>query len=107
MFSVPTTYHECKGIYILEALANGVPVVQPNHGVFGDLIGRTQGGLLVKPDDPEALAEGIRRLLLDEPLRRRLGSQGREVVHREYTAERMAENALKVYERYVGAASTR
>jgi glycosyltransferase involved in cell wall biosynthesis len=105
VFSVPTTYHECKGIYILEALANGVPVVQPEHGVFGDLIGATQGGLLVAPDDPAALAEGLRQVLSNTDLRRRLGSQGREVVHREYTAERMAVNAMKVYEQYAGQPS--
>ena len=52
VLSVPTTYREPKGLYVLEALANGVPVVQPRHGSFPELIEATGGGLLVNPDDP-------------------------------------------------------
>ena len=47
VLSVPTTYREPKGLYVLEALANGVPVVQPRHGSFPELIEATGGGLLV------------------------------------------------------------
>src|SRR5262249_13314655 len=49
VLSVPTTYPEPKGLYVLEALANGVPVVQPAHGSFPELIEATGGGLLVTP----------------------------------------------------------
>ena len=63
---MPTTYHEPKGLYILEAWANGVPVVQPRHGSFPELIEATGGGLLVDADDPAALAEGLRRMLVDQ-----------------------------------------
>ena len=52
VMSVPTPYREPKGLYVLEALANGVPVVQPSHGSFPELIGASGGGLLVTPDDP-------------------------------------------------------
>src|SRR5437016_13208402 len=53
VLSVPTTYREPKGLYVLEALANGVPVVQPRHGSFPELLERTGGGLLVNPNDPD------------------------------------------------------
>src|SRR5262249_41030309 len=56
VLSVPTAYREPKGLYALEALAHGVPVVQPRHGSFPELIEATGGGLLVKPNDAEALA---------------------------------------------------
>ena len=52
VLSVPTTYREPKGLYILEAWANGVPVVQPRHGTFPELIEQTGGGLLVEPEMP-------------------------------------------------------
>ena len=52
VLSVPTTYREPKGLYVLEALANGVPVVQPRHGSFPELIEATGGGLLVEPERP-------------------------------------------------------
>ena len=52
VLSVPTVYQEAKGIYVLEAWARGVPVVQPNHGSFPELIEMTGAGLLVPPNDP-------------------------------------------------------
>src|SRR5207245_5862990 len=62
VLSVPTTYREPKGLYVLEALANGVPVVQPRHGSFPELVEATGGGLLVNPADPHDLARALRQL---------------------------------------------
>ena len=59
VMSVPATYAEPKGIFLLEAMATGVPVVQPRRGAFPEIIERTGGGLLVEPDDAEALADGL------------------------------------------------
>ena len=63
MFSVPTTYDEPKGMFLLEALANGVPVVQPRRGAFPEIVSKTGGGLLVGRDDPAALADGLPRVV--------------------------------------------
>ena len=53
VLSVPTTYREPKGLYVLEAWANGVPVVQPRHGSFPELMEAAGGGLLDRfPDRP-------------------------------------------------------
>src|SRR5205814_3313393 len=73
VLSVPTTYREPKGLYVLEALANGTPVVQPRHGSFPELVEATGGGLLVNPDDPADLARGLRELLTDAGRRAELG----------------------------------
>jgi glycosyltransferase involved in cell wall biosynthesis len=100
VMSVPTTYREPKGLYVLEALANGVPVVQPRHGSFPELIERTGGGLLVNPDDPEDLAQSLASLLKDEDQRRELGQKGRKAVHEFFNAARMAEETLVVYRKY-------
>src|SRR5262249_36316742 len=88
VLSVPTTYREPKGLYVLEALANGVPVVQPRHGSFPELIEATGGGLLVNPDDPHDLARGLHQLLEDHERRAELGRQGKEIVHGRFHAER-------------------
>ncbi len=101
MLSVPTTYREPKGLYVLEALANGVPVVQPRHGSFPELIEATGGGLLVNPDDPADLARALRRLMEDRTLAEELGRKGREVVHERFTADQMARDTLDVYARYL------
>jgi glycosyltransferase involved in cell wall biosynthesis len=100
VLSVPTTYREPKGIYILEALANGVPVVQPRHGSFPELIAATGGGLLVEPNDADALAQGIRQLLEDVPLRRRLGEDGQKAVRSRFTAEQMARETAAILALY-------
>ena len=55
------TYDEPKGVFLLEAMASGVPVVQPRRGAFTEIVEKTGGGLLVAPDDPAALADGAAR----------------------------------------------
>lgn len=100
VLSVPTVYREPKGLYVLEALANGVPVVQPRHGSFPELVEATGGGLLVAPGDAADLARGLRQLLLDPAHRAELGRKGKEVVHRQFHAERMAQETLAVYRTY-------
>jgi glycosyltransferase involved in cell wall biosynthesis len=101
VLSVPTTYREPKGLYVLEALANGVPVVQPQHGSFPELIESTSGGLLVEPDNPEDLARGLRQLLENVGHRQELGRKGKEAVHRQFTAQAMAHKTIAVYASYV------
>ena len=101
VLSVPTIYKEPKGLYVLEALANGVPVVQPRHGAFPELIEATGGGLLVDPESPEALAVGLEQLMKDPVERETLGRKGREVVHRNYTDTAMAQATLDLYRRYI------
>ena len=49
VLSVPTIYNEPKGLFVLEAFANGVPVVQPRHGAFPELTEATEGGRVVEP----------------------------------------------------------
>jgi len=99
VFSVPTVYHEPKGLYILEAWANGVPVVQPRHGSFPELIESTGGGLLVDPDNPIALAEGLRKLLENHELRSQCGRAGEVAVRERFTASAMAGATVAVLER--------
>jgi len=59
LLSVPATYNEPKGVFLLEAMASGVPVVQPRRGSFTEMVETTGAGLLLPPDDPEALADAI------------------------------------------------
>ncbi|MCX6909235.1 MAG: glycosyltransferase family 4 protein [Verrucomicrobia bacterium] len=97
VFSMPTTYREPKGLPVLEALACGVPFVGPAHGVFPELAAATGGCVLVKPGDPQALADGLLQLVADARLRDEMGRRGYEAVHRDFTAERMAEQTLEIF----------
>ncbi|HXG09703.1 MAG TPA: glycosyltransferase family 4 protein [Gemmataceae bacterium] len=101
VLSVPTVYREPKGLYVLEALANGVPVVQPRHGSFPELIEATGGGLLVNPNDPSDLARGLRQLLEDPAHRAELGRKGKEAVQQKFNADVMARRTIEVFRKYL------
>jgi glycosyltransferase involved in cell wall biosynthesis len=98
VLSVPATYDEPKGIFLLEAMACGIPVVQPRRGGFSEIVENTGGGLLVEPDDAESLAEGLLRVYRDPALAETLGRRGFEKVREHYSVARMADRAIDVYE---------
>ena len=100
VLSVPTIYREPKGIYVLEALAAGVPVVVPAHGAFPELLEGTGGGRLVEPGDPERLAVALHELLLDPAARAQLAADGQRRVHERFDAEAMARRTLDVWSEY-------
>lgn len=101
VLSVPTTYQEPKGLFVLEALAAGVPVVLPAHGAFPELIEATSGGELVPPNNPLALADQLEKLLNDAEARSELATAGSTVVHCRYNAEAMARQTLDVLSEFL------
>ncbi|HEX3798187.1 MAG TPA: glycosyltransferase [Verrucomicrobiae bacterium] len=98
VFSVPALYGEAFGLYVIEALASGVPIVQPRHAAFPELIEATGGGVLCEPGDPCALADALEPLLLDSTRARELGATGRKAVLEKFNSEFMAAEVLRAYE---------
>jgi glycosyltransferase involved in cell wall biosynthesis len=97
VFSVPEIYNDPKGLFLLEAMAAGIPVVQPRRGAFSEMIELTGGGILVEPDNPEALAQGLFELWKDPDRRNTLGAQGYQGVREHYSVTQMAERAMAIY----------
>ena len=97
VLSVPSPYHEPKGLYLLEALSCGVPAVQPNHGAFPEIIHRTGGGLLSKTESGPDVADAIYELWKDPPRAEAFGRNGADGVRRHYTLRHMAEGVLNAY----------
>ncbi|MFT5125997.1 MAG: glycosyltransferase involved in cell wall biosynthesis [Kiritimatiellia bacterium] len=95
VFSVPTVYHEPKGLFVLEAMAAGIPVVQPAHGAFPELIERG-AGCLFEPDNANALADVLEGLLRDASRRKQVGLAGRTSVLEHMHANQMADDWLHV-----------
>ena len=104
VLSVPATYDEPKGVFLLEAMASGVPVVQPRRGAFTEIVEKTGGGLLVAPDDPAALADGLYELWKDPAKGDALGARGFQGVRAHYSIERSTDRQMDVYEALVSRA---
>jgi glycosyltransferase involved in cell wall biosynthesis len=102
VFSVPATYGESFGLYVVEALAAGVPVVQPDSGGFPEILEATGGGILTKTGEQEELADAIEALLLDPVRAKALGDQGRKAVFEKFGVERMTREVLAVFEEISG-----
>jgi glycosyltransferase involved in cell wall biosynthesis len=101
VLSVPSPYHEPKGLYLLEAMACGVPVVQPNHGAFPEIIERTGGGVLARSAAGADVADALYDVWKDPARAAELGRRGAEGVRRHYTVTHMAENVLRIYQEVV------
>lgn len=100
LFSVPALYGEAFGLYVIEAMAAGVPVVQPRHGAFPELIEATGGGLIYEPNQT-AMVNSLEQLLLDPERLRTLGEAARKAVHENFSVERMAANFVAVCQEVV------
>jgi len=98
VMSIPATYDEPKGVSLLEAMACGVPLVQPRRGGFTEIVEKTGSGLLVQPDDPRALADGILQIYRNRELAADLGAKGFRGVRDHYTSAHMADKLLQAYE---------
>jgi len=96
VFSAPATYDEPKGMSVLESMAAGVPVVQPDRGAFKEIVRRTGGGILVNPDDPDSLAEGLCALWSDRARRDSLAQQGFDGVRAYYSVAHAADRLIDV-----------
>jgi len=105
VLSVPARHAEAFGMYVLEALASGVPVVLPRRGAFPELIDATGGGILYNGEGPEALADALGSLLAVPEHARELGERGRRAVLDAFSVEEAAHNTLCVYEKVLSGRS--
>jgi glycosyltransferase involved in cell wall biosynthesis len=98
VFSVPAIYGEAFGLYLIEAQAAGVPVVQPRHAAFPEIIEATGGGVLCEPGDVKSLADKIEELLLNPTQATALGEHGRAAIAEKFSVEAMAGATLRAFE---------
>lgn len=103
LFCVPARFVEPKGIYALEAMACGVPVVAPNHGAFPEMLEASGGGRLFPRGEVTALVDTLEDLLEDVEARRMMGSKGRRWVRSRCGREAMTETTAAVFERFLAA----
>jgi glycosyltransferase involved in cell wall biosynthesis len=99
VLSTPTVYADPKGMFVLEAMAAGVPVVQPNRGAFPEIIRKTGGGILIEPENPQSLADGLLKILRDPDLRSNLARKAYFGVREHYRVEVMAQRTIEIFAR--------
>ena len=98
LVSVPVRKGEAFGIYLLESMASGVPVVQPSLGAFPEIVGLSQGGITYEPNTPEALANSLADLLSSKEEMDRLSMAGRAGVENHFHVADQMQKMLKIYE---------
>jgi glycosyltransferase involved in cell wall biosynthesis len=97
VMSTPALYGEAFGLYLIEAMAAGVPVVQPRHAAFPELIAATGGGMLCPPT-AAGLSQSLEQLLLDPIALGSFGEAGRKAVFQQFSVEHMAEAVARLYQ---------
>jgi len=97
VLSVPAQFGESFGFYVIEAMAAGVPVVQPRCASFPELIEITGGGITYEPADRETLAATLESFLHDPVKARKLGQAGREAVHEKFSIDTMAQGVASLF----------
>jgi glycosyltransferase involved in cell wall biosynthesis len=104
VFVLPTRADNLP-VAILEAMAVGLPVVATRVGGVPELVADEETGLLVEPDDPDALGAAIARLVTDPELRIRMGSAGSQRVLANFDSEHVADQMVRLYEQLVAGES--
>ena len=92
VLSVPAPYGEAFGLYVVEAMASGVPVVAPDDASFPEIVEGNGAGVICEKDNPQALADAIGQLLLDRERLAKCAAAGRQAAVQTFNIERMAES---------------
>ena len=97
LFSVPARANEAFGLYVIEAMAAGIPVVQPRFAAFPELIEKTGGGIVFEGHDANSLSNALQELLSNPERARAFGKAGRVSVFRDFSANKMAAEMRHVF----------
>ncbi len=97
VLSVPVPGGEAFGLQLLEAMAQGVPVVQPAEGSYPEIVHATGGGVLYDPKDPEGLVHALQSLLENPEETRRLGRRGRQAILAQFNMDRVVRDMIAAY----------
>lgn len=97
VLSVPAVQPEAFGLFLLEAMACGVPVVQPRLGAYPEIVAATGGGVIYDNTSPQGLADALHPLLTHRETAQRYGQTGRTSVVEKFNVESMADAMLRAY----------
>ena len=99
LISVPVLNGEAFGLYQLEAIASGIPMVQPNLGAFAEVIETSGGGIIYSPNEPRQLADVLASLILNDEKLQGLSVAGLVGVKQHFDIHAQAKKMVVMYER--------
>ena len=99
VISVPVRNGEAFGMYLVESMASGIPVVQPALGAFPEIIEISGGGLIYEPNTPEVLCETLAGLLSDSEKLIGLSLAARKGVEKNFNIHDHAKEMIEVYQK--------
>ena len=99
LLSVPVLKGEAFGIYQIEAMASGIPIVQPSLGAFPEIVEKTGGGLIYHPNTPDALAAKLAEALTTPGLLQKVSAAGRIGVEKHYNCNWLTNKMIELYSR--------
>jgi glycosyltransferase involved in cell wall biosynthesis len=97
VLSVPVLKGEAFGLYQIEALASGVPLVQPALGAFPEIVNATGGGVIYEPNTATALAEKLSEVLLNPSKLETMSLSGRKAVEEQFDCAVLSQKMVEIY----------
>ncbi len=101
LLSVPVRQGEAFGMYLLEAMASGIPVVQPALGAFPEIVEISGGGITYEPNTPEKLAEALATILNNKELLVTKSRNGYQGVLKHFDIKNQAEKLVEFYRKVI------
>jgi len=101
LISVPVRNGEAFGLYLLESMASGVPVVQPKLGAFPEIVEKSKGGIIYENNTPEALALALKNLLNQDDKLYELAISARKGVKKEFNIYTQADKLIGIYSQFL------
>ncbi len=98
LMTVPVKHGEAFGIYLTEAMAAGIPIVQPALGAFPEIVRDSGGGVIYEPNTPLALAKTMHALLVDQKMLKSLSTQARESIEKTFNIHALSKEMASIYE---------
>ncbi len=104
IFLFPSLW-EGFGLVLLEAMGAGLPVIASRVSAIPEIVVDGETGILVSPRDTAGLAEGLTKLIMDESMRRRMGRSGLARLVSHFSADRMVDETISLYNDIVNSGS--
>lgn len=97
LISVPVRKGEAFGIYLIEAMVSGIPVVQPDLGAFPEIVSKGGGGIIYNENTPLRLAKALQDLLDDQQKTGQLSKNARKSVETNFDINAQAQELIEIY----------